>query len=57
MFFFDYDSYAWAMTCPDNKCDTDTRFMILDKNHKPEPRPPAILDRYVMARSSGPSRR
>ena len=42
MFFFDYDSYAWGMTCPDNKCDTDTRFMILDKNHKPEPRPPAI---------------
>ena len=42
MFFFDYDSYAWGMTCPGNKCDTDTRFMILDKNHKPEPRQPAI---------------
>ena len=42
MFFFDYGNYAWGMTCPDNKCDTDTRFMILDKNHKPEPRQPAI---------------
>jgi hypothetical protein len=42
MFFFDYDSYAWAMTCPDNQCDIDTRFMVLDKNHRPEPRQPAI---------------
>jgi hypothetical protein len=42
MYFFDYDSYAWGMTCPDNKCDTDTRFMVLDKNHRPEPRQPAI---------------
>jgi hypothetical protein len=42
MFFFDYDSYAWGITCPGNKCDAETRFMILDKNHKPEPRQPAI---------------
>jgi hypothetical protein len=42
MFFFDYDSYAWGMTCPDNKCDADSRFMILDKNNRPKPRPPAI---------------
>jgi hypothetical protein len=42
LFFFDYDTYAWGMTCPDNKCDTDTRFMILDKNHKPQPRQPSI---------------
>jgi hypothetical protein len=42
MFFFDYDSYAWGMTCPDNKCDIDSRFMVLDKNHRPEPRQPAI---------------
>jgi len=42
MFFFDYGNYAWGMTCSDNTCDTDTRFMILDKNHKPEPRQPAI---------------
>jgi hypothetical protein len=42
MFFFDYDSYAWGMTCPDNKCDTDTRFMVLDKNNRPKPRPPSI---------------
>jgi hypothetical protein len=42
MYFFDYDSYAWGMTCPDNKCDVDTRFMVLDKNHRPKPRQPAI---------------
>ena len=42
MFFFDYDTYAWAMTCPENKCQTDTRFMVLDKNHRPEPRKPPI---------------
>ena len=42
MFFFDYDTYAWGMSCPDNKCDAETRFMILDKNHKPQPRQPSI---------------
>ena len=42
MFFFDYDSYAWGMTCPDNKCDVDTRFMILDKKNRPKPRQPSI---------------
>jgi hypothetical protein len=42
MYFFDYDSYAWGMTCPENKCDIETRFMVLDKNHRPEPRQPAI---------------
>jgi hypothetical protein len=42
MFFFDYDSYAWGMTCPDNKCDADTRFMVLDKNNRPKTRQPSI---------------
>jgi len=42
MFFFDYDTYAWGMTCEEDKCDPDTRFMVLDKNHRPEPRQPAI---------------
>jgi hypothetical protein len=42
LFFFDYDSYAWGMTCPDNKCDVDTRFMILDKKNRPKPRQPSI---------------
>jgi len=42
LFFFDYDSYAWGMTCEEDKCDPDTRFMVLDKNHRPEPRQPAI---------------
>lgn len=42
MFFFDYDTYAWGMTCENDKCDPETRFMVLDKNHRPEPRQPAI---------------
>jgi hypothetical protein len=42
VFFFDYDTYAWGMTCEGDKCDPQTRFMVLDKNHRPEPRQPAI---------------
>jgi hypothetical protein len=42
MYFFDYDTYAWGMSCPDNKCETDSRFMILDKNTRPKARAPAI---------------
>lgn len=42
MYFFDYDTYAWGMECPDNACETDSRFMILDKNTRPKPRDPAI---------------
>ena len=42
MYFFDYDSYAWGMSCPEKKCETDSRFMILDKNTRPKAREPAI---------------
>ena|SRR5437868_2578650 len=42
MYFFDYDSYAWGMECPANKCDADTRFMILDMKTPPKPRQPSI---------------
>jgi len=42
MFFFDYDTYAWGMSCPDNKCDVETRFIIFSKTMRPEPRQPAI---------------
>jgi len=42
MYFFDYDTYAWGMSCPDNKCVTDTRFMILDRHTPPKPREPSI---------------
>lgn len=42
MYFFDYDTYAWGMTCLDNKCDPDTRFMVLDRNTPPKPREPSI---------------
>jgi hypothetical protein len=42
MYFFDYDTYAWGISCPENKCVTDTRFMILDRNTPPKPREPSI---------------
>ncbi|HEX5278665.1 MAG TPA: hypothetical protein VFW28_01175 [Micropepsaceae bacterium] len=42
MYFFDYDTYAWGMSCPDNKCDPDTRFMVLDRSTPPKPREPSI---------------
>jgi hypothetical protein len=42
LYFFDYDTYAWGMSCPGNDCSTDSRFMILDKSHRPTPRLPPI---------------
>jgi len=42
MYFFDYDTYAWAMECPGNECDAGTRFMILDMKTPPKPREPSI---------------
>lgn len=42
MYFFDYDTYAWGMSCPDNKCEPDTRFMVLDRSTPPKPRQPSI---------------
>ena len=42
MYFFDYDTYAWGMSCPGGTCETDTRFMILDRNTPPKPREPSI---------------
>jgi hypothetical protein len=42
LYFFDYDTYAWGMECPEDKCERDSRFMILDKDHVPTPRGPAI---------------
>jgi len=42
LYFFDYDTYAWGMSCPENICVRDTRFMVMDKAHKPQPRQPSI---------------
>lgn len=42
VYFFDYDTYAWGMECPKGECVTDSRFMILDKAHRPTLRAPAI---------------
>jgi hypothetical protein len=36
LYFFDYGTYVWGIWCPDGKCDTVSRFMILDMSHKPQ---------------------
>src|SRR5215831_4527908 len=41
IYFFDYDTYAWGMDCT-SSCDAETRFVVLDLNHKPEPRHASI---------------
>jgi len=42
VYFFDYDTYAWGMSCPDNNCVQDSRFVILDRTREPVPRQPPI---------------
>ncbi len=42
MYFFDYDTYAWGIECGESDCDRDSRFAILDKEHKPQLRQPSI---------------
>jgi hypothetical protein len=42
IFFFDYDTYAWGMACEEAQCDPETRFVILDKDHRPKPRQKSI---------------
>jgi hypothetical protein len=42
MYFFDYDTYAWAIECNENDCDPDSKFAILDKEHRPQLRKPSI---------------
>jgi hypothetical protein len=42
VYFFDYDTYAWGMSCPDNNCVQDSRFIILDRTRQPLPRQPPI---------------
>src|SRR5262245_3636489 len=42
VYFFDYDTYAWGMSCPDNNCVRDSRFLILDRTREPVPRQPPI---------------
>ena len=42
VYFFDYDTYAWGMSCPDNNCVQDSRFIMLDKTREPLPRRPPI---------------
>lgn len=42
LYFFDYDTYAWAIECPNGSCSRGSRFMILDQDHMPTPRGPSI---------------
>jgi len=42
MFFFDYGQLCLGHDVSGQQMRHRYAFMILDKNHKPEPRPPAI---------------
>jgi hypothetical protein len=42
VYFFDYDTFAWGMSCPDNNCVQDSRFIMLNKSREPLPRRPPI---------------
>jgi hypothetical protein len=42
VYFFDYDTFAWGMSCPDNNCVQDSRFIMLDRTREPLPRQPPI---------------
>ena len=42
VYFFDYDTFAWGMSCPDNNCVQDSRFIMLDRSREPLPRRPPI---------------
>ena len=42
VYFFDYDTYAWGMSCPDNNCVQESRFIMLDRTREPLPRQPPI---------------
>ena len=42
VYFFDYDTFAWGMSCPDNNCVRDSRFIMLDRTREPLPRQPPI---------------
>lgn len=42
VYFFDYDTFAWGMSCPDNNCVQDSRFIMLDRTREPLPRRPPI---------------
>ena len=35
LYFFDYGSSAWGLWCPERKCDSQSRFMILDMSKRP----------------------
>jgi hypothetical protein len=42
VYFFNYDTFAWGMSCPDNNCVQDSRFIMLDRTREPLPRRPPI---------------
>ena len=42
LYFFDYLTYGWGISCPDGTCDATSRFMIVNMNEEPKELPPAI---------------
>lgn len=42
LYFFDFFSYGWGISCPAGKCDLSSRFVILNTKEKPQKLDPAI---------------
>ncbi len=36
LYFFDYFTYGWGISCPDGTCDLSSRFVIFNMNHEPQ---------------------
>jgi len=36
LYFFDYFTYGWGISCPAGQCDLSTRFIIFNMKHEPQ---------------------
>jgi hypothetical protein len=42
LYFFDYFTYGWGISCPGGQCDLSSRFVILNMNYEPQKLPAPI---------------
>ena len=42
IYFFDFGSFAGGMWCPDDDCIPESRFLIMEQEHKTNPQSPSI---------------